>query len=214
MALEGIVSEEDRTVGGKVLDWVAPFRYIKLNRHFDEVREYDAVDRIFKLYKNNPEAQKALEHRLLYHLKEVRKENRRLKLVAGFSDTIDKTLLFAKKIPALGYLARIPSAAIEWPVKAVGSKYYSKKTGEKVLLKDMLYEGFTELPIADWLDALNRYSVRVDKYASKTAAERFEDEVRNKGIVFPDEDQKKGFLNLVKNARDEELIRRSAPSET
>ena len=75
----GIEERIDKTISTtkNTMDYIAPYKYVPFNEHLEQIKKYSDVQEIFN--ETDPKYHKDLENRLMYHLENTRKENRRLR---------------------------------------------------------------------------------------------------------------------------------------
>ena len=162
-----------------------------LQSYLDRARTYKEVEEIFK--ETDEKYHGDLERRLLYHIDEVRKENKRLKYFGKTPDTIDRLLVpidviadAAGILTGIGYGISVGKELVEAPFKIANTLYYTAKTKEYTSpLKDLGYELLSFVVPGSLLDLTNRYTNRVDKYMVKEAVRRFVKEAKDKSKKKP-----------------------------
>ena len=158
----------------------------KLEDYLAIAKEYSDVKSIFN--SANPKELSSLEKRLVYHVEEVSKENRKLRYFAKTADTVDRVLVpidaladAAGILTGIGYGISVSKELLEAPFKIANTLYYTAKTKEYLTpMKDLGYELLSFVIPGSLLDLTNRYIKRADKYTIKEAVRRFVKEVKDK----------------------------------
>ncbi|MDO8628162.1 MAG: hypothetical protein Q7R56_00210 [Nanoarchaeota archaeon] len=167
--------------------WLVPAAVdANVDEQLVRAKSYAPVRDALQSSKSRPEYQ-SLESLLRGHIVDVNAENKRVHYFAGLVDTYDKALVpidvvadYMKIMGGVGFALSAGKEIVELPAKLAYNSYYLGQTHDlKGFLYNLVYEGLSFLLPGSLLDLTNHYVHQADKYAVKTAVDRFNRDVKN-----------------------------------
>jgi hypothetical protein len=174
-----------KEIGKRIARWAVPIdtkapSNTKLEDLVDKVVSENEVVR--SIISKNPERDSEIRRQLGYIIQDCYNENKNLRRLSQYIDTMDKTLVpvdvladYLKLFFGVGgYSLSAGKEMIEMGPKLAYVAYYTSKTKDFVgSLGNLLYEGLSWFIPGSLLDLTNRYVKQAEKYVLKNATAKF-----------------------------------------